>query len=138
MIEPGWEAKIDRGGAIIVARASCLGKAGESHGNENDQPEVVTQELFTNRFSSIAEEMGRMLERTALSTNVKERLDFSCTLLNAEGELLVNAPHMPVHLGAMGLCVRPVREAIDMRPGDVIEIEISGIGTLRNYIVAEE
>lgn len=116
VIESGWEGMIDQAEAIIVTR----GQDALAAGNEADQPEVVTQELFTNRFSSIAEEMGRMLERTALSTNVKERLDFSCTLLNAEGELLVNAPHMPVHLGAMGLCVRSVREVIEMREGDVI------------------
>ncbi|MCH7546791.1 MAG: hydantoinase B/oxoprolinase family protein [Planctomycetes bacterium] len=127
VIEPGWEGMIDQAGAIIVARASRLCEEEEPHRRdacptmkESGQPEVVTQELFTNRFSSIAEEMGRMLERTALSTNVKERLDFSCTLLNADGELLVNAPHMPVHLGAMGLCVRSVREVIEMREGDVI------------------
>ncbi|MCZ6836400.1 MAG: hydantoinase B/oxoprolinase family protein, partial [Planctomycetota bacterium] len=88
--------------------------------NTGKTPDVVRAELFTNRFSSIAEEMGRLLERTALSTNVKERLDFSCTLLNEAGELLVNAPHMPVHLGAMGLCVRSVRQAIEMKPGDVV------------------
>ena len=131
VIEPGWNARIDAAGAIIatrimVERASSQfeedsARAGSPcHRNEASTPDVVTQELFTNRFSSIAEEMGRMLERTALSTNVKERLDFSCTLLNAEGELLVNAPHMPVHLGAMGLCVRSVREAIELREGDVV------------------
>src|SRR5688572_17335550 len=64
--------------------------------------------------------MGEMLRRTALSTNVKERLDFSCALLDAGGELVVNAPHIPVHLGALGLCVRRLRETIEMGPGDVI------------------
>ena len=63
------------------------------------KPDVVQLELFTNRFRAIAQEMGEMLRRTAISTNVKERLDFSCALLDAEGELVVNAPHMPVHLG---------------------------------------
>ncbi len=83
-------------------------------------PDVIQLELFTNRFRAIAEEMGEMLRRTAISTNVKERLDFSCTLLDAEGELVVNAPHMPVHLGALGLCVRRLREVIEMRPGDMV------------------
>jgi 5-oxoprolinase (ATP-hydrolysing) len=64
--------------------------------------------------------MGEMLRRTAVSTNVKERLDFSCALLDAGGELVVNAPHIPVHLGALGLCVRRLRETIEMAPGDVI------------------
>jgi 5-oxoprolinase (ATP-hydrolysing) len=64
--------------------------------------------------------MGEMLRRTALSTNVKERLDFSCALLDAGGELVVNAPHIPVHLGALGLCVRSVAAALPMEPGDVV------------------
>lgn len=64
--------------------------------------------------------MGERLQRTAVSTNVKERLDFSCALLDPAGELVVNAPHIPVHLGALGLCVRSLRSAIAMEPGDVI------------------
>jgi 5-oxoprolinase (ATP-hydrolysing) len=79
----------------------------------------VRLELFTHRFSALAREMGDMLERTALSTNVKERLDFSCALLGPGGELVVNAPHIPVHLGALGLCVRAVAAALDLGPGDV-------------------
>jgi len=84
------------------------------------RPEAVQLELFTHRFASIARQMGERLQRTAVSTNVKERLDFSCALLDAAGELVVNAPHIPVHLGALGLCVRRLREAIAMEPGDVI------------------
>jgi 5-oxoprolinase (ATP-hydrolysing) len=64
--------------------------------------------------------MGEQLRRTALSTNVKERLDFSCALLDPQGELVVNAPHIPVHLGALGLCVRQVRQTLNMAPGDVV------------------
>jgi 5-oxoprolinase (ATP-hydrolysing) len=64
--------------------------------------------------------MGERLQRTAVSTNVKERLDFSCALLDPAGELVVNAPHIPVHLGALGLCVRRLRETIAMEPGDVV------------------
>jgi 5-oxoprolinase (ATP-hydrolysing) len=71
-------------------------------------PSPIELELFTYRFTNLVEEMGFLLQRTALSTNVKERLDFSCALLDAEGELVANAPHIPVHLGAMGLCVRSV------------------------------
>jgi 5-oxoprolinase (ATP-hydrolysing) len=83
-------------------------------------PEVVQLELFTNRFRAIAQEMGEMLRRTAISTNVKERLDFSCGILDADAELVVNAPHIPVHLGALGLCVRSLREVLPMKPGDVV------------------
>jgi 5-oxoprolinase (ATP-hydrolysing) len=82
--------------------------------------DVVEAELFTNRFASLAREMGEVLRRTSLSTNVKERLDFSCALLDPRGRLVVNAPHIPVHLGALGLCVRRLREGLGTpRPGDV-------------------
>lgn len=86
----------------------------------SSRPEAVQLELFTHRFAAVARQMGEMLRRTAISTNVKERLDFSCALLDADGELVVNAPHIPVHLGALGLCVRRLRETIAMGPGDVI------------------
>ncbi len=84
------------------------------------QPEAVELELFTNRFYAIAEEMGAQLQRTAFSVNVKERLDFSCALLDPEAHLLVNAPHIPVHLGSLGLCARLIKEVISIGPGDVI------------------
>lgn len=80
----------------------------------------IELELFTHRFAAIAWQMGESLRRTALSVNVKERLDFSCALLDPDGQLVVNAPHIPVHLGAMGLCVRRVRDEIPMAPGDVV------------------
>ncbi|QRR02357.1 hydantoinase B/oxoprolinase family protein [Dyadobacter sandarakinus] len=82
--------------------------------------ETVALQLFTNRFKAIAEEMGVQLQRTAFSVNVKERLDFSCALLDPDGELLVNAQHIPVHLGSMGICGRLVRDAISIGPGDVV------------------
>jgi 5-oxoprolinase (ATP-hydrolysing) len=69
---------------------------------------------------AIATEMGEMLQRTALSTNVKERHDFSCALLDREGYLVVNAPHIPVHLGALGLCVRQLLTRLELAPGDSI------------------
>jgi 5-oxoprolinase (ATP-hydrolysing) len=77
-------------------------------------------ELFTNRFTSVAYEMGAMLQRTSFSINVKERLDFSCAVLDRDGYLVVNAPHIPVHLGSLGVCVREVAQAIDIRKGDVV------------------
>ena len=84
-----------------------------------DRPAAVQLELFRHRFAAIAAEMGEMLRRTALSTNVRDRLDFSCGLLDAAGELVVNAPHIPVHLGALGLCVRSVEQVLPLSPGDV-------------------
>lgn len=79
----------------------------------------VELELFLHRFTAIAREMGEALQRTALSTNVKERLDFSCALLDSDGNLVVSAPHIPVHLGALGLCVREVARVLAFQPGDV-------------------
>ena len=84
------------------------------------RPEEVELELFTNRFAAIAGEMGEMLQRTALSTNVRDRLDFSCGLLDPAGRLVANAPHIPVHLGALGLCVRSVRRVLALEPGDAV------------------
>ncbi len=76
-------------------------------------------ELFANRFTAIAQEMGALLQRTSFSVNVKERLDFSCALLDARGQLVVNAPHIPVHLGSLGVCVREVLNVLPLREGDV-------------------
>lgn len=80
---------------------------------------AIELELFTHRFEVLASQMGEMLQRTALSVNVKERFDFSCAVLDAAGRLVVNAPHIPVHLGALGLCVRSVAARLDLAPGDV-------------------
>ena len=115
VIEPRWSAKVDAVGALVLRRAR-EGRRPLARG----PGEVVREALFANRFTSIARQMGQMLQRTAVSTNVKERLDFSCALLDARGELVVNAPHIPVHLGSMGLCVRALREALPMAPGDVV------------------
>ncbi|WP_229217031.1 hydantoinase B/oxoprolinase family protein [Dyadobacter luteus] len=87
---------------------------------KTEEKEEIALELFTNRFEAIAEEMGAQLQRTAFSVNVKERLDFSCAMLDADGDLLVNAQHIPVHLGSMGICGRLVLDYIDIRPGDVV------------------
>jgi 5-oxoprolinase (ATP-hydrolysing) len=84
----------------------------------------VLLEIFNNLFMSIAEQMGVRLESTAQSVNIKERLDFSCALFDPDGNLIANAPHMPVHLGSMGASVQEVirRRAGDMRPGDVYAV----------------
>ncbi len=92
----------------------------DSRLGDSGRADAIERELFNHRFTAIAWQMGEVLRRTALSVNVKERLDFSCALLDPQGELVVNAPHIPVHLGALGLCVRTVRDQIDLGPGDVV------------------
>ena len=76
--------------------------------------------LYVNRFTQIAKEMGSILQHASVSTNVKERLDFSCAILDNKGRLLVNAPHIPVHLGSMGISVRMVLEEFPINPGDIV------------------
>ncbi|AEI50205.1 hydantoinase B/oxoprolinase family protein [Runella slithyformis] len=115
-IPAGWKAVATPTRDIVVQRiAQTTQDAAQPDANR-----AVELELFTNRFMAIAEEMGAQLQRTAFSVNVKERLDFSCALLDTEAELLVNAPHIPVHLGSLGVCARLVREKIPIGPGDVI------------------
>ena len=114
-----WRARAT-GDAGLRLRA--VPKEGTDEGgiHRRERPQAVELELMSHRFSSIAREMGEMLKRTAISTNIKEREDFSCTLLDPEGRLVVNAPHIPVHLGAMGLCVRQLVADRAMSPGDVV------------------
>ena len=81
---------------------------------------TLERDLLRHRFHSIVSDMGALLCRTAISTNIRERLDFSCALLDPQGRLLSSAPHIPVHLGALGVCVREVAKAVRMRPGDTI------------------
>lgn len=112
-VRPGWRATVDPAGAIVL-------RAQARDARPTVVPAAVRTELFTNRLRKIAREMGEMLRRTSLSTNIKERLDFSCGILDPGGELVVNAPHIPVHLGALGVCVRELLRTIPMNPGDVI------------------
>jgi 5-oxoprolinase (ATP-hydrolysing) len=121
-LDGGWRAQLDRAQALVATRRNNeLRAAGARSGaGAFQQSGIVERDLFAARLTAIAEQMGEMLERTAISTNVKERRDFSCALLDAEGRLLVNAPHIPVHLGSLGVCVRAVREAIQLGPGDVV------------------
>ncbi len=95
LVEPGCTAEITGGGDIRIA----VGAAGAQRiGPELD---TIQLSIFSHRFMSIAEQMGRILQRTSISTNIKERLDFSCALFGPDGGLVSNAPHIPVHLGAM-------------------------------------
>lgn len=118
VVEPGWSCRVDGAGALVLERAAIVARAAPR----------IREELATARLASIAGEMGEMLRRTALSVNVKERLDFSCALLDAQGRLIVNAPHIPVHLGAIGVCVRALAERIAMRPGDVLAVNHPAVG----------
>jgi 5-oxoprolinase (ATP-hydrolysing) len=118
VVRPGWRARsMGDGGFRLTA-----GEAGHVDDSTavRSRPQAVELELMSHRFSSIAGEMGEMLQRTAISTNIKEREDFSCTLLDPAGRLVVNAPHIPVHLGAMGLCVRELVAHRALEPGDVV------------------
>ena len=90
--------------------------------------DALTLELFAGRFASIVREMGATLQRTAVSTNVKERLDYSCALIDDRGQLVMHAPHIPVHLGSMGLCVRTMRERTRLDPGDVVVTNHPALG----------
>lgn len=112
-IEKGWQAVLDENFTLIAEQ-------NDSTGELSEQPEEIRLELFSNRFTGIAEEMGALLQRTAFSVNVKERLDFSCALLDPKGDLIVNAPHIPVHLGALGVCVKQLAKSIKMEEGDVV------------------
>ncbi|MDZ4288489.1 MAG: hydantoinase B/oxoprolinase family protein, partial [Prosthecobacter sp.] len=83
-------------------------------------PSALARDLMRHRFHSMVAEMGALLCRTAISTNIRERLDFSCALLNPAGRLISSAPHIPVHLGALGVCVRESIRGFDLRPGDTL------------------
>ncbi len=117
IVEDGWEATIKEAGALILRRYMPRPKT-EAIGTSVDP---VMLEVFNNLFMSIAEQMGVTLAHTAYSVNIKERFDFSCALFDAAGDLVANAPHVPVHLGSMGESVRTIirENAGEIRPGDV-------------------
>ncbi|GHB96548.1 hydantoinase B/oxoprolinase family protein [Cerasicoccus arenae] len=120
-IEAQWRAVIGSNRTLRMERKSPAVRGAAV-------AEAVARELFTNRFRQVVDEMGVQLERTAVSTNVKERLDFSCALLDGQGRLVANAPHIPVHLGALGLCVRTIAQQISLSSGDVIVTNHPGYG----------
>jgi 5-oxoprolinase (ATP-hydrolysing) len=107
VVEPGWIAKRAEEGSLVLTRSAPL-KRRRAAGTEVDP---VRLEIFNNLFMAIAEEMGVVLQSTATSVNIKERLDFSCALFDADGALIANAPHIPVHLGSMGDSIARVIEA---------------------------
>jgi 5-oxoprolinase (ATP-hydrolysing) len=117
VVEPGWQAEVTLGNDLVLTRV-CARDVRHAIGTTVDP---VMLEVFNNLFMSIAEQMGLRLQQTAYSVNIKERLDFSCALFDAAGNLIANAPHMPVHLGSMGESVKTVvqRNAGRMKAGDV-------------------
>lgn len=120
VIDPGFHGDVLSGGEILITNDLATAVHAESMAPNTDVTDPILLELFNNRFASIAEQMGVTLQRTAFSTNVKERLDFSCALFSATGDLVVNAPHIPVHLGAMSETVQCIlRDNPVIRAGDV-------------------
>jgi 5-oxoprolinase (ATP-hydrolysing) len=116
VVEPGWQARVAADGGIEMQRAQP--RAARQEVAAHADP--VMLELFNNIFMNIAEQMGLRLQNTAFSVNIKERLDFSCALFDAAGDLIANAPHMPVHLGSMSDSIRTViARNPRMRAGDV-------------------
>ncbi|WP_051023250.1 hydantoinase B/oxoprolinase family protein [Nocardia pneumoniae] len=129
VVDEGWQAAVNDIGHLIMRRVAVV--AGPEAGTEADP---VMLEVFNNLFMSIAEQMGARLESTAQSVNIKERLDFSCALFDPDGNLVANAPHIPVHLGSMGTSVKEVirrrtgtnrsgaQDQQSMRPGDAYAV----------------
>jgi 5-oxoprolinase (ATP-hydrolysing) len=117
VVEPGWRALLTTLDHLVLERVEA--RAVQYAAGTRVDP--VLLEVFNNLFMNIAEQMGLQLQNTAYSVNIKERLDFSCALFDAEGNLIANAPHMPVHLGSMGESIKTViRENHGrMQPGDV-------------------
>ncbi|WP_300531604.1 hydantoinase B/oxoprolinase family protein [Maricaulis sp.] len=119
VLDPGWAAERLEDGMLRLVREEKDVDTSEA-GTELDP---VRLELFNRRFMSVAEQMGVALERTAHSVNIKERLDFSCAVFDADGGLVANAPHMPVHLGSMSASVRSAAMAHpDLGPGDAVAV----------------
>lgn len=143
VIEKGWKGELLENGTWLFKSLEGFGTVGGLDKKRN-RSESVNLQLYTNRFRSVADQMGEMLRKTAMSVNVKERLDFSCALLDSNGYLVVNAPHIPVHLGAMGTCVRTLirarttiqglgtpgglNEDLEFEEGDIIVTNHPGFG----------
>jgi 5-oxoprolinase (ATP-hydrolysing) len=117
VVEPGYEVRAASDGLLVMTQTA----AAASRVTIADQrPDPVTLEIMSHAFMTIAEQMGQALRRTAVSTNIRERLDFSCAVFDEQGGLVANAPHIPVHLGAMSESVRSVLAAHPaLEAGDV-------------------
>ena len=121
VLEPGWTAGITARNHLVLRRTE---KREAARLADASRPDPVMLELFNNLFMNVAEQAGAVLQNTSLSVNIKERLDFSCAIFDAEGYLVANAPHVPVHLGAMGESVRTVirSRGKTLKPGDVVAL----------------
>ncbi len=120
IVEPGWQAQVTARDHVMMTRTEAANRAG-AIGTEADP---VLLEVFNNLFMNIAEQMGVALQKTARSVNIKERLDFSCAVFDADGALVANAPHMPVHLGSMDRSVETIIRQNEgkVQPGDVFAL----------------
>jgi 5-oxoprolinase (ATP-hydrolysing) len=118
VIEPGWLAELDDRQHLILTRTETADRPAET---ASAMPDPVLLEIFNNLVRAIAEEMGVTLQNTSYSVNIKERLDFSCALFDQQGQLVANAPHIPVHLGSMSESVTSLIHAKGntIKPGDV-------------------
>ncbi|MBL6927431.1 MAG: hydantoinase B/oxoprolinase family protein [Acidimicrobiia bacterium] len=114
VLEPGWQAAVLKTGDLLISRVVPRPDQVQLG---TDQADPVQLEIFNNLFMNVAEQMGLVLENTAVSVNIKERLDFSCAIFDPSGDLIANAPHMPVHLGSMSETIKSVI-AQNSEPGD--------------------
>lgn len=138
VVEPGWQADLTEHNHLVLSKqqaASTSDKSTDSswvspsdkplrsplRASSFSKPDPVLLEIFNNLFRAIAEEMGVTLQNTSYSVNIKERLDFSCAIFDQQGQLVANAPHIPVHLGSMSESVKSLIEAKGgiLKPGDV-------------------
>jgi 5-oxoprolinase (ATP-hydrolysing) len=121
VVEPGWTAEVTALNHLVLRRTEARAAAKLA---DLARPDPVMLELFNNLFMNIAEQTGAVLQNTSLSVNIKERLDFSCAIFDETGRLVANAPHVPVHLGAMGESVRTVirSRGATLKPGDVVAL----------------
>ncbi len=126
LLEPGWRGRVLAGGLLVLEHTPGVPAAAATATATATAVDPTLLELYNHRFSAIAEQMGVRLQQSARSVNIRERLDFSCALFDGEGQLVANAPHIPVHLGSMGESVRALLAAIDrgerppLAPGDVV------------------
>ena len=121
VIEPNWQAELTQRNHLILKRLGDLQLTNQNSSAASHRPDPVMLEVFNNLFRAIAEQMGVTLQNTSSSVNIKERLDFSCAVFDAQGLLVANAPHIPVHLGSMSESVQAliVTKGDQFQPGDV-------------------
>ncbi|MEQ1697019.1 MAG: hydantoinase B/oxoprolinase family protein [Hyphomicrobiaceae bacterium] len=122
VVEPGWQMTVSAHDHLVIKRIAAVATQAAARGDPAAPPDPALLEVFNNLFMSIAEQMGEALANTAQSVNIKERLDFSCAIFDAQGQLIANAPHLPVHLASMDRSVETVvrERAATLRSGDAV------------------